>query len=134
MKKNNGFTLIELLVVMGIIAVIATIVLVAINPARQFAQSRNTQRSSNVNAILNAIGQRIADNKGVFEGGSCPILSAATTSVVDLTTCLVPTYLTAMPIDPKPNSGDYGVSTTTAGRINVGAPSSELGETIYITR
>ena len=52
--------------VIGIIAVLALIVLVAINPARQFALARNTQRTSNVEAILSAIGQNMVDNKGVF--------------------------------------------------------------------
>src|SRR3954468_12160444 len=66
MKKTRGFTLIEILVVIGIIAILAAIVIIAINPARQFAQARNTQRESNVETILNAIGQNVADNKGVF--------------------------------------------------------------------
>jgi prepilin-type N-terminal cleavage/methylation domain-containing protein len=36
--KNNkkGFTLIEILVVIGIIGILATVVLVAVNPSRQF--------------------------------------------------------------------------------------------------
>ena len=49
--RQTGFTLIELLVVIGILAVLLAIVLIAINPARQFAQN-NTQRASDVNAIL----------------------------------------------------------------------------------
>lgn len=73
---NAGFTLIEILVVIGLIAILAAIVIIAINPARQFAQGRNSQRTSNVNSILNAIGQKIADGKGVFKGdvpGSNPL-------------------------------------------------------------
>ena len=47
---KKGFTLIELLVVIGILAVLLTIVLIAINPGRQFAQANNTKRRSDVNA------------------------------------------------------------------------------------
>lgn len=114
-NKNKGFTLIEILVVIGIIAILATIVIIAINPAKQFAQARNTQRESNVNTILNAIGQNLVDNKGVP-------LSVATCSnigtVPDATErnigtgsgqvnlgCLVPTYIpTALPFDPATGS------------------------------
>jgi len=136
--RDQGFTLIEILVVIGIIAVLATIVLIAINPARQFAQARNTQRMSNVTAILNAIGQRIADNKGIFESAGntpCPVLTSSSTDPGSLSNCLVPTYLTAIPEDPKPALGTYRVFlTATSSRITVDAPSAELNEIISVTR
>lgn len=104
-KSGAGFTLIEILVVIGIIAVLAAIVLVAINPARQFAQARNTQRESNVNAILNAIGQYTADHKGVIPPGITVSPAAAVDIPKDLCIALVPTYIPALPSDPQ--SPDY---------------------------
>lgn len=131
-KSGAGFTLIEVLIVIGIIAVLATIVIIAINPARQFAQARNSQRVSNANAILNAVGQRIADGKGTFAGliwgsnpaqtcpgltvGVAPLLAAGTdyplyydvdTGVVGGNlhiACLSPTYIPSYTIDPTSGS------------------------------
>lgn len=122
LKKTAGFTLIEILVVIGIIAILAAIVIIAINPAKQFAQARNTQRQAGVNTILSAVGQRLADNKGIFAGqftvgGTtyiCGILPTATSSTPNITTgqattvttvtgalgCLVPTYVATLPTDP----------------------------------
>ena len=163
-KSEKGFTLIEILVVIGIIAVLALIVLVAINPARQFALSRNTQRTSNVEAILNAIGQNIVDNKGVLTcGGTAMTIGSTDTLIcssgaagcsgttVDLGTCLTPTYIPSLPSDPKGgnfqwtgatnyNTG-YTVSVDSTGRVTVKAPEAStetsLGATpptIQITR
>lgn len=120
----------ELLVVIGIIAILASIVVVAINPSRQFAQSRNTQRESNVSTILNAIGQNIADNKGVFTCASDSVTNTATnigtaSANIDLS-CLVPTYIpSALPFDPDggtPADTQYTVQTDNLGRFTVCAP------------
>src|ERR1035437_6215172 len=63
-RTKRAFTLIEVLVVIGIIAILAAVVLVAVNPSRQFKLARDSQRVSNVNALLNAVGQNIAEHKG----------------------------------------------------------------------
>jgi len=146
MKSQRGFTLIEVLLVIGLIAILAAIVIIAINPARQFAQARDTQRSSDVNAILNAVHQNMIDHKGNWtcDAGDLPTTSKkmASSGGYDICSCLVPTYLAAMPVDPVTGSwtdcsnydtGYYIVQNTTTGRVTVSAPSAEL-ITISVTR
>jgi len=154
MKK--GFTLIEILVVIGIIAILAAIVIIAINPAEHFRQSRNTQRVSNVNAILNAVHQYAVDNQGVLppmiqgaatgDAGTFDICadtdteSASCTNLFDSSELLPNTigqkYIVDMPIDPTCNvSGStcYTISTTTYGRVTVTAENAE-GTSISVSR
>src|SRR5438552_2229643 len=103
---KKGFTLIELLVVIGILAVLLAITLIAINPARQFSQSNNTQRSSNVTAILNAIGQYAADNKGSLPAGiTTTAQNIKKTGGADICAALVTQYLAQLPADPLTDNG-----------------------------
>ena len=134
--KSGGFTLIEILVVIGIIAVLAAVVLVAINPGRQFKIARDSQRISNVTAILNAISQNIAENKGIFKCASFDIPATSTvikynSSTDTIAPCLIPNYISSLPFDPSAtgahftNSGDYdtqySVFEDNQGRITVSA-------------
>lgn len=105
LKNIKGFTLIELLVVIGILAVLLAIVLIAINPAKQFESANNTQRSSDVNSILNAVHQYMADNAGTPPSG-IPTGTVGTDDVeisssdANICAALVPTYIAALPVDP----------------------------------
>jgi prepilin-type N-terminal cleavage/methylation domain-containing protein len=148
-KLTRGFTLIELLVVIGILAVLLAITLIAINPAKQFAQANNTKRRSDVNAILNAINQYMSDNKGTLPTGITSTLQTISNTGANLCTALVPVYIAALPVDPQTNNGNpiqqadcAGTYTTnytvvqsgTSNRITVTAPAVELGDTIQVTR
>lgn len=64
--KQKGFTLIEILLVVGAIAILAGIVILAINPTKQLADTRDAQRRSDIRTILDALYQYSIDNKGNF--------------------------------------------------------------------
>lgn len=152
-KSQTGFTLIELLVVIGILAVLLAITLIAINPARQFQQANNTQRSSDVNAILNAVWQYAVDNNGDLTGLAIPATATNIGSAVaDVNLCpnVAPTYIAQLPVDPQtgtwgavdtdgdgcPDAYDtqYEILQTAAGRVTVTAPDAEGGTVISVTR
>lgn len=157
-NHQKGFTLIELLVVIGILAVLLAITLIAINPARQFAQANNTQRSSDVNTILNAVNQFMADNKGVLptalSGATCTQVAPctlsednnpATTTDVNLCAEIVSDYLAALPGDPQTGTGvpvteaictagtpyntGYTIYQSSNNRITVTATAETIGST-----
>lgn len=118
-KRQGGFTLIELLVVIGILAVLLAIVLVAINPARQFEQANNTKRMSDVNAILNAVHQYMAENSGTLPGTITATPTEISSTGVNICAPLVTEYLAALPSNPTLNA-DPVDEASCAGAYNTG--------------
>lgn len=149
--KREGFTLIEILLVIGLIALLAAIVIVAVNPARQFANGRNSQRWSNINTILNAVHQYAIDNTGTLPASiptSADCTGPATneicktggvcTGLVDLSVLTNnEIYIVSMPTDPTgatTNGAGYHVAKSANGRVTVCAPDAELTATVSVTR
>lgn len=149
MRNNKrGFTLLEILLVVGIIAILAGIVIVAINPSKQLATVRNAERKSDLKQLDSALTQYYIDKfhyptsltSSLTEICDTGALSTTTGSSIDCTglidlTPLVPLYITAIPKDPQAST-TYGagysvVKNTSTNKIGLSAP-AELGESITV--
>src|SRR3989339_424359 len=110
MKKNfKGFTLIELLVVIAILGILATLVVLAINPAEAQRKSRDATRVSDLATVRKAIDLSIADGAVLpgtvavpFTGTSTGSRDAASTG--NYLGMDVSKYLSVLPIDPRQNA------------------------------
>ncbi len=151
---QRGVTILELMISIAVLAILMAISIRALNPAGQFAASRNSQRSLHVMAILNSIRSNIADTRtGIFTcaAGDIPTSTKRMASGVgnfDIAPCLIPNYMNVIPIDPSASSSyftsvsDYNtgynvirnVSGTVSVSITVLAPNAELGKTIQSSR
>ena len=160
LNKKSGFTLLEILLVVGIISVLAGIVIVAINPGRQLATVRNTERRSDIKQINSAVLQYYIDHS--YYPASTTLTTTLTEicdtgalsspsgvdcgSLLDLSE-LVPTYITAIPTDPSGASSTlslipkvyaatggtgYKIAKSASNKIVVTAPEAELGAMIAI--
>jgi len=115
-NSKNGFTLIELLIVIGIIAILAGAVVIAVSPGERLASARDATRERHMNAIKNAIYSYVIDN-GTYPGEISGNLTEICNSSLEDPDCndfvdlsaLVPQYMSVMPIDPSKQGDEKGI-------------------------
>jgi prepilin-type N-terminal cleavage/methylation domain-containing protein len=144
-KLRPGFTLLEVLLVVAIIAVLAGIVIVALNPGKQLADTRNSQRQSDISTIVNATYQYLIDHSGTLPASiqvatGCNTedtqeickTGATCTGLTDLSALTTnQEYIVSMPSDPSTattNGTGYFITKSGNGRITACAPSTENGK------
>ena len=150
-KKHKSKLIPSFLVISILIIILSSILFVAINPSARLRESRNAQRSLDVNTILNAVSQYLIDDDKilmVIPTGPCTISSAneicKTKAIgtcakgVDLNFLITEdNNITSFPIDPTVSSVDgtgYYISKSVNNRITVCAPSSEQCKLISVSK
>ena len=155
--SKRGFTLIELLIVIGILAILATTVVLVLNPAQILAESRDTQRVSDLGSVQSAIGLMLATDTSLPTFGETKNCTNAVTSVpatpavvcgatvtdrtvdgggwidIDLTGTSGGAAISTLPIDPT-NTGTFayiydGDDTSKTYEVNARLESTKLALT-----
>ena len=151
MKNQKGFTLIELLVVIAILGILITTSMILINPQRQLAKARDSQRKTDLFSIATAIYQFTSEHSGDLPDTDADPLTSnfpTTSSCIGTnpgcfnlaaagdTEPMVPTYLATLPTDPvNGDQGDslYSIYKDANGRIVLQA-TGEVEPTITVQR
>jgi prepilin-type N-terminal cleavage/methylation domain-containing protein len=117
LKIKSGFTLLEVLIVIAIIGIMATVLVVIINPAQQLAKARDSERRTEIYSIVSAIDRYATEHSGTLPdtdgdpetsnfpttptcigtGGGCFDLGGAG----ETGETIVPEYMYEVPTDPK---------------------------------
>lgn len=137
----KGFTLVEILIVFALIAILAAVTFIAINPAKTLSDSRNATRQIAISEILSAITQYLSSPNDISSLGSVPTCPTTTNIgeqpiYVNLSSHLVPKYMNSIPTDPSggtDNNTGYTICQS-SGKVTVAAPNAENDKKISVTR
>lgn len=128
MRRSRGFTLIELLLSIAIMSVLSSVVLQAVNPARQIGKALDAGREQHARVILDAVTVYSLDHQGFLPSqlptsarviGSCQSASCPEKLAAEGESCValdlpadqpegdfVPAYLAAIPRDQDEGNPD----------------------------
>nr|MDA3815018.1 type II secretion system protein [Patescibacteria group bacterium] len=126
-RNDSGFTLMELLITLGIIVILASVVIIAINPGDRMQKARNDQREINVNNLYSVL--RSYKSKE----GDLPICVGITEGdIYDCEVVLVSDYIVALPEDPSSScsydTGYFVKKNSSTEEFGVKAMCAEGGE------
>jgi len=111
-KFKKGFTLIELLIVIAILGILATVVLVAMNPVEQMARTRDAGRKSTIGQLGHALEAYATSHESVY------IPEAGWTSAAGTNTLVVSGEISSIPSQVASKTG-YVNCATVAG-VSIG--------------
>lgn len=151
--KNSGFTLIELLVTISILGVLSTVLIIAVNPAHQFAKARDAERETDLVGILSSVMQYSAEHSGELpdtDGDpdtsnfpTTPTCIGTGVGCFDLANAgevdeeIVPVYLLSLPMDPQTGTEadtGYTIYVDENGHLIGAASAPETEDAIEVAR
>ena len=145
-QHRNGFTLIELLMVLAIMAILGSIIFIALNPTRQLGLARNRQRHNDITSILDAAYQYQIDTNQLPSGiptvttlQICKDTAASCVHGANMNVLAQSgVYLVHLPADPQASATgtgtNYWIVHDNDHRLTVTAPGAEQGEIISVRR
>lgn len=158
---KKGFTLIELLIVIAIIAILAAVLFVSLDPLTRFRDARDSSRWQDVSALVNAVIVDQVDNGGHYLGAIASLTTGTiymigtdaagcngyvcdatigNAACANISGLVAEGYLASIPISPN---GDqtwtaghtgYTIMTSSTGAIVIQACESENTDEISIAQ
>lgn len=127
MSKNRGFTLVELLIVIAILAILVTMVIVAINPRSVIEGTKDTKSRSEMNQIKIALQTYFNENNSypATAGALAPTYMASNDTLTGMTYSAIGSpatdYLGSISMEQEAEE-----NTESGQRCGVGSPSSTV--------
>jgi prepilin-type N-terminal cleavage/methylation domain-containing protein len=114
LRLRPAFTLVELIVVITVIAILASVVFVAVDPAKRFNAAKDSRRLNNAESISKALNQYLVDNGSLPAGipsGAANAKQICRTGITDATcvslSSALAVYIKSLPVDDIETSALY---------------------------